>query len=127
MTVLCNRRILLTVLISLAALGAENARLAGTWEAHATHEGRAQTWTFRFNVTGDSFTGTWQSLGSDVVRQIQAGKINGNHISFKTLRKDGRDGVLFDGTVSGDQMQLEVNNLGEGERTKVTAVRKKGD
>lgn len=109
-----------------AALLAQSARLAGTWEAHATHEGRAQTWTLKFDVKGDSFTGTWQSLGSDVVRRIQAGKITGDHVSFKTLRKDGSDGVLFTGTVAGDQMKLEVNNLGEGERSNVVAVRKSG-
>jgi len=117
-------RVLLTMALFAAALLAQSARVAGTWEAHATHEGRSQTWTFKFDVNGDSFTGTWQSLGSDVVRQIQAGKIKGDHVSFKTLRKDGSDAVLFTGTVAGDQMKLQVNNLGESERSDVTAVRR---
>jgi phage head maturation protease len=119
-------RVLLTTGLFASALLAQSARVAGNWEAHATHEGRSQTWTFKFDVKGDSFTGTWQSLGSDVIRQIQAGKIKGDHVSFKTLRKDGRDGVLFTGTVAGDAMELEVNNLGEGERSNITALRKNG-
>ncbi len=107
-------------------LMAQKADLTGKWEAHTTHEGRAQTYTFTFDAKGDTFTGTWQSLGSDAVRPLQAGKISGDRISFKTLRKDGTDGVLFTGTLAGDNLELTMNNLGEGERREMTAVRKKG-
>jgi hypothetical protein len=100
------------------------ASLVGTWEAQGSNEGKMQTWLMTFDVRGESFVGTWRSVESENVREIKEGKIVGNEVSFKVLKKDGTTAMVCKGTVAGDKMKLSIDNLSEGEHRQATAVRK---
>ncbi|HWB85392.1 MAG TPA: hypothetical protein VG675_14715 [Bryobacteraceae bacterium] len=104
----------LLVLMALLALTASAADIAGTWKASIeTPNGNFEN-TFVFKVDGSTFTGTVESRMGQA--PITDGKIDGDNISFTVSRE--RDGQQFKmeykGTVSGDQMKL---NLQFGDRT----------
>ena len=113
-----------SLLLAAAFLLGADAKLAGTWEAQGSHEGRMQTWLMNFDVHENAFVGSWKSLQNDSVREIKEGKIAGNDFSFKVLKKDGSTAMVCKGTVKGDQMTLGIDNLGEGDHRQATAVRK---
>ena len=121
-----TRRMLAAAALCMFAsiLYAADPNLAGTWEAQGSHEGRMQTWQMTFDVHGNAFTGTWKSLQNDTVREIKDGKMAGNQITFKVVRKDGSTLMDCKGSVNGGKMNLSIENLGEGDHRTATAVRK---
>lgn len=130
MFVISRQRILFfaMLLLSSSALFAQIGNISGKWEASGTHEGKLRTWAISFNVKGDTFTGTMQATDSDVVQTINAGKIQGNQISFKVLNASGKQTAGVSGTISGEQMKLTMTSAGnekETEERQLTAIRKK--
>ena len=113
-----------TLGLSVVPLLAASAGLVGTWEAQGSNEGKMQTWLMTFDVRGETFVGTWRSVESENVREIKEGKIAGNEFSFKVLKKDGTTAMVCKGTLAGDKMKLNIDNLSEGDHRQATAVRK---
>ena len=113
-----------TLCLSTVPLLAAGITLVGTWEAQGSNEGKMQTWLMTFDVRGETFVGTWRSVESENVREIKEGKIVGNELSFKVLKKDGTTAMVCKGTVAGDKMSLSIDNLSEGDHRQATAVRK---
>jgi hypothetical protein len=72
------------LLLAAAFLSGADAKLAGTWEAQGSHEGRMQTWLMNFDVHENMFVGSWKSLQNDSVREIKEGRSLGtiSHLRF---------------------------------------------
>ena len=113
-----------TLCLSTVPLLAAGITLVGAWEAQGSNEGKMQTWLMTFDVRGETFVGTWRSVENENVREIKEGKIVGNEVSFKVLKKDGTTAMVCKGTLAGDKMKLTIDNLSEGEHRQATAVRK---
>lgn len=101
---------------------ASTANLAGTWVATIELEGAAHTFTFVFDVQGDTFTGT-VTPDDHQSQQITDGKINGNNVSFKAGPPN--DLAYFTGTVEGDNLKLDLADPHGAHQFSMNATRKK--
>ncbi len=109
--------LLLTSIISASA-----ADLAGTWVATVEGANSAHTFTFVFDVKGDTFSGT-VTPDSDQAQPISDGKIEGNKITFKAGPPS--DLAYFTGTVEGDNLKLDLADPSGTHQLSMTAARKK--
>jgi hypothetical protein len=101
---------------------ASTADLAGTWVAIVEGQNSAHTFTFVFDVKGDTFTGT-VTPDSDQAQPISDGKIEGNKITFKAGPPN--DLAYFTGTVEGDDLKLSLADSNGQQQLVITATRKK--
>jgi hypothetical protein len=106
--------------------------LSGEWETTVTGPQGTATYTFRFDVEGDAFTGAVKMVNKkeEATEQITDGKIDGNNISFKIhiLIDHIPSTVSATGIISGDQLKLtiEVEDPQDGHRKiELTLTRKK--
>lgn len=109
-----RRALIAGILCTLFATMGLAADVTGRWEGTVSGpEGDFQI-AFNFKVDGAKLTGTVEGPNGDV--PIDDGKVDGDHIWFKTHFFD--DEINHDGTVSGDTIQLKVEGpWGEWEMT----------
>ena len=120
-----SRRILLSVVaLALAAGGAWAGDVSGTWVAEFTiPNGETREATFNFEVDGEELTGTVSGPRGDA--PIDEGKIAGDELSFSVTRDFGRGEMkfLYEGTVSGDEIELTVTIEDRDRTFEMTAER----
>ena len=99
--------VLMIALLSLFAATAVAADISGKWTSEMPgRDGTPQVPTFNFKVSGTALTGTVATTRGD--QEISEGKINGDEISFVTVR-EGQNGTMktnFKGKVAGDEIRL---------------------
>jgi hypothetical protein len=113
--------IIFCLLLTSIAL-ASAANLAGTWVATVEGQNSAHTFTFLFDVKGDTFTGT-VTPDSDQAQPISDGKIDGNKVTFKA--GPSSDLAYFTGTLDGDSLKLDLADPSGTHQLSMTATRKK--
>jgi hypothetical protein len=110
---------ILTVVFVLALVAAWAADVTGKWEAEqAGRDGTPTKTTFAFKVAGTTLTGTVTNPQGEVT--ISEGKVEGDTITFVTVRKFGENEMkqTWTGKVSGDeisftrQMQMPPGGFG---------------
>jgi len=98
------------------------ADINGRWEGTVSGPNGDFQIAFNFKVDGAKLTGTVEGPNGDV--PIDDGKVDGDHVWFKTHFDDSE--INHDGTVSGDTIQLKVEGpWGESEMTLKRAKEKK--
>jgi hypothetical protein len=101
-------RTLLMCLLVLAVAGAAwAADISGKWISEMPgRDGGTVTTTYNFKVSGNTLTGTISSQRGD--QEISEGKINGDEISFVTVREgpNGQIKITYKGKVSGNEIRL---------------------
>lgn len=80
------------------------ADINGRWEGAMSGPNGDFQIAFNFKVDGAKLTGSVETPNGDI--PIDEGKVEGDHISFKTHFGDNE--VNHEGTVSGDTIQLNV-------------------
>jgi hypothetical protein len=99
-------RILLTVLLTVAAHAAD---VAGAWKTSYTNtEGQTRESTLTLKVDAGKLSGTFASARGTV--PLTEGSVQGNRISFTVVRKGNGDAIpiKFTGTVAGSTMKLKM-------------------
>jgi hypothetical protein len=98
---------------ALAALGAD--AITGKWTLTQEFNGNSFTTTFDLKADGAKLTGTANVPGFGQDAQPSAipianGKVDGNNLSFEVTREMMGNSFTtkYEGTVSGDQMQLKI-------------------
>jgi hypothetical protein len=86
---------------------ARGESLAGTWVATVDQSGSKHTFTFVFEVKENTFSGT-VSLDDRESYPVTDGKIDGNKITFKAGPPN--DLAYINGTISGDVLQMDLND-----------------
>lgn len=98
------------------------ADINGRWEGTVSGPNGDFQLVFNFKVEGTKLTGSVETPNGDI--PIDEGKVEGDHISFKTHFGDSE--VNHEGTVSGDTIQLNVEGpWGKSEMTLKRAKEKK--
>jgi hypothetical protein len=105
-----------TILLALC-LVAFAADITGKWTfERAGRNGNTQTVTLNLKAEGGMVTGTVVSPGrnGNMEAQITDGKIDGDHISFKTSQSYGDNTITteYTGTISGDSINLKITRPG---------------
>jgi len=110
---------ILSILFAAVGLAAD---IDGHWDGSMSTPNGDFPIGFNFKVDGAKLTGAVETPNGDV--PIEEGKVEGDHISFKT-HFDGNE-VNHEGTVSGDTIQLHVEGpWGKSEITLKRAKEKK--
>jgi hypothetical protein len=110
------------ILSTLFAAAAFAADINGRWESTISTPNGDLRIAFNFKVDGTKLTGTVESPNGDI--PIEEGKVEGDHLSFKTHFDDNV--VNHEGTISGDTIQLNVEGpWGKSEMTLKRAKEKK--
>jgi len=110
------------ILSALFAAAAFAADINGRWEGSISGPNGDIQIAFNFKVDGAKLTGTVESPNGDI--PIEDGKVEGDHLSFKTHFDDNE--VNHEGTISGDTIQLNVEGpWGKSEMTLKRAKEKK--
>ena len=84
------------------------ANISGRWEGSINGPNGDMHIGFNFKVDGAKLTGMVESPNGEI--PIEEGKVDGDHISF-TTHFDNNE-VKHNGTVSGDTIQLKVEDPG---------------
>ncbi len=92
---------MLSVALLLAATMAA-ADVSGKWTGQMPSRGDVAAATFTFKVEGAKLTGTLTSAQGETT--IEDGKVAGDQISFSAA--GGNAKILFQGSVSGDQIKM---------------------
>jgi len=105
-----------TILLALS-LAAFAADVTGKWTFEQQGRGgNTQTVTLNLKADGGTVTGTVVRPGrnGNMEAQISDGKIEGDHISFKTSQQMGDNTITieYSGTISGDSINLKVTRPG---------------
>jgi hypothetical protein len=101
------RSLSMCLLMSLVVVAAAAADISGKWVSEMPgRDGGTVTTTYNFKVTGNTLTGTISSQRGD--QEISEGKINGDEISFVTVRQgpNGEIKITYKGKVSGNEIRL---------------------
>jgi len=102
------------ILSALFATVSFAADVNGRWEGTVSGPNGDFQLVFNFKVDGTKLTGTVEGPNGNI--PIDDGKVDGDHIWFKTHFDDSE--VNHEGTVSGDTIQLKVEGpWGESEMT----------
>ncbi len=112
------------VVLGLAAGVAWGGDVSGTWVAEfTTPSGQTRESTFNFEVDGEKLTGTVSGRRGDT--PIEDGKISGEKITFSVTRDFGRGDMkfLYEGALSGDEIQMKVTIEGRDRTFDMTAKR----
>jgi hypothetical protein len=122
-----SRRILLSlVAVTLAAGLAGAGDVGGAWVAEfTTPSGQTRESTFAFEVDGEGLTGTVSGRRGDT--PIEDGRIVGDEISFSVTRDFGRGEMkfLYEGTVTGDEIEMTITIEDRDRTFEMTAKRVK--
>lgn len=111
------------ILSALFAVPSFAADVNGRWEGTVSGPNGDFQLTFNFKAEGAKLTGTVESPNGEI--PIEDGKVEGDHISFKTHFDDNE--INHEGTVSGDTIQLKVEGpWGTSEMTLKRAKNQKG-
>jgi len=103
-------------------MSALTADLAGTWVANVESHGASTTFTFVFDVQGETFMGTVTPEGGEP-QPISDGKIDGDKISFKA--GSPKDLASIRGTMEGETLKLTLADNHGVDQFSMTATRKK--
>ena len=101
---------------------ASAADVAGKWVGQMpTRDGQTRETTFDFKASGDKLTGTMSGPQGGV--EIKDGKISGGEITFKVSFEAGGNTIviLFNGSVSGDQIKFTRKREGADQSQTFTA------
>lgn len=110
---------ILSVLFAAVSYAAD---INGRWEGSMSGPNGDIQIGFNFKVDGTKLTGTVESPNGDI--PIEDGKVEGDHLSFKT--HFGESEINHQGTISGDAIQLKVEGpWGESEMALKRAEAKK--
>jgi len=110
------------ILILLSAAVCLAADLNGRWEGTVSGPNGDFQLVFNFHVEGSKLTGTVETPNGE--NSISDGKVNGDHLSFKTHFND--NDIDHQGTISGDTIDLKVEGpWGESEMKLQRAAEKK--
>jgi len=102
---------IISLLFAAAGLAAD---IDGHWDGSMSGPNGDFQIGFNFKVDGAKLTGSVESPNGSI--PIEDGKVDGDHISFKTHFNDSE--VTHEGTVSGDTIQLHVEGpWGKSEMT----------
>jgi hypothetical protein len=112
-----RRALLLLILTALAGFAAD---VTGTWKGSAAASGGNMELVLTLKASGEALSGTMHLYGYD--EQIQNGKIDGDSISFRTRTQYGT--AVYEGTVSGDEIQLTIS-IGPGQEMRAALKRAK--
>jgi len=118
----------LTAVLSLVLLAAAVTLLAadvsGKWVAQVPgRDGQTRETTFNLKADGNKLSGTVSSPMGD--REILAGQINGDDVSFSVAMEFNGQAVkiLYKGKVSGDEMKMTRQREGSDRTQEFTAKR----
>jgi hypothetical protein len=110
------------ILILLSAVVCLAADLNGRWEGTASGPNGDFQLVFNFHVDGSKLTGTVETPNGE--NPISDGKVDGDHLSFKTHFND--NDINHEGTISGETIDLKVEGpWGESEMKLKRAGEKK--
>ena len=110
------------ILILLSAAVCLAADINGRWEGTISGQNGDFNLVFNFHVDGSKLTGTVETPNGE--NPITDGKVDGDHLSFKTHFNDNDIG--HEGTISGDTIDLKVEGpWGQSEVTLKRAAEKK--
>ena len=112
-------------LLALTSLVAFGADVNGKWMSEGGGKGGPQTYTFK--ADGMKLSGTVETQRGST--EISNGKIDGDSISFTTVRDMGDKGKMttnYKGTVSGDTMKLSAETEGMGKGPREITLKKSG-
>ncbi len=110
------------ILMLLSAAVCLAADINGRWEGSISGPNGDFQLVFNFHVEGNKLTGTVETPNGD--NPISDGKVNGDHLSFKTHFNDSD--IDHEGTISGDTINLKVEGpWGDSEMKLKRAVEKK--
>ena len=118
---------MLPSIVAVAALAAGVAGgtdVSGKWVAEfTTPNGQTRESTFNFEVDGEKLTGTVSGRRGD--SPIEDGKVSGEKITFSVTRDFGRGDMkfLYEGALSGDEIQMQVTIEGRDRTFDMTAKR----
>ncbi|HWX55069.1 MAG TPA: hypothetical protein VN176_10820 [Verrucomicrobiae bacterium] len=122
MTMFIRRSGFIAALCLLLTSIASATDLSGTWVANVQAEGTSHTFTFVFDVQGETFTGTVTPEGAQP-QPISDGKINGGKISFKA--GPPKDLAYFTGSLEGETLKMTLADPSGTAIFSMTATRKK--
>jgi hypothetical protein len=108
----------------LFVMAASAADVAGKWVGQMpTRDGQTRETTFDFKASGDKLTGTMS--GPQGAVEVMDGKVSGDDISFKVSFDAGGNTIviLFNGTVSADQIKFTRKREGADQSQQFTAKR----
>lgn len=108
------RTLVLTVALAVASLAAD---VTGVWKAeYQTPNGDARTSTFDLKADGEKLTGKMTTPMGET--EIKDGSVKGDVAKWSVVRNfQGNDVTLtYTGTVSGDEMKIQMA-FGGGDRT----------
>ena len=110
------------ILILLSATVSLAANLNGRWEGSISGPNGDMQLVFNFHVSGSTLTGTVETPNGE--NPISDGKVNGDHLSFKTHFQD--TDIDHEGTVNGNTIDLKIEGpWGESDVTLHRAAGKK--
>jgi hypothetical protein len=102
------------IMIALFASASPAADINGRWEGTIAGPNGDLKLAFNFKVDGTKLTGTVETPNGNA--PFDDGKVDGDHISFKTHFGDSE--INHEGTISGDTIQLKVEGpWGKSEMT----------
>jgi hypothetical protein len=109
----------LLALMGVFAFVAAAADITGKWTAEIPgRNGNTQTVTFTFKADGATLTGNMANPRGET--PLQDGKVDGNNVSFTTVRKmqDNEITSKFKGVVDGSTIKFtQTTKFGDNERT----------
>ena len=112
----------IAAMATLLVMTASAADVAGKWVGQMpTRDGQTRETTFDLKASGDKLTGTMS--GPQGAVEIKDGKVSGGDISFKVSFEAGGNTIvlLFNGTVSGDQIKFTRKREGADQSQSFTA------
>ena len=114
---------LMAAMAVLLVMTAAAADVTGKWVGDMPTRNATRETTFDLKAAGDKLTGTMSGPQGDV--PIQDGKISGSDISFKVSFDAGGNTIviMFNGTVSGDQIKFTRKREGADQSQQFTAKR----
>jgi hypothetical protein len=115
----------LLALLGIFAFVAAAADVSGTYKAEVTTQRGTQNLTITLKADGSSLTGNITTPRGDT--PIQDGKVDGNNVSFKIVRKmqDNEITVNYKGVVDGDTIKFTQTSNFNGNERKTDFVAKK--
>jgi hypothetical protein len=128
------KTLLSLIAMSLLAVGLFAASIDGKWKVETTMpqgrgKGGGRTFTTILDLKSDGAklagTVTIQAPGGDRTTEIQDGKIDGDKFSFTTVQqtRQGEMKVMWEGTLSGDELKGTRKREGGGRGLEFTAKR----
>ena len=131
-----KKLLFVTTILLVVAFAAMAADVTGKWtyEQAGRQGGPARQTTITLKADGAKLTGSVPGMGRGgatppAPTEITNGKIDGDKVSFEVTRDFGGtpNTTKYEGTVSGDEMKLNVTRMGQDGTPMTTAVVAKRD